>query len=83
MTIKNWIFVEPKYLNGDRDQLARLVIHELVHVRQWHDLGVVGFLRRYVTDYLHDRRRGLSHRDAYINIRLEEEARQVQERLTS
>ena len=83
MTIRNWIFVDPKILNGDLDVLSRLVIHELVHVRQWHDLGVVGFMRRYATDYLQGRRRGLGHRDAYLNIGLEEEARQIQARLIS
>ena len=58
MTVKNWIFVDPKHLKGDRDRLARLVIHELVHVRQWNDLGVIGFLSRYLTDYLRGRRQG-------------------------
>jgi len=83
MTIRNWIFVDPKILTGDRDRLSRLAIHELVHVRQWHEFGVVGFMRRYAVDYLRGRRRGLDHRDAYLNIGLEEEARQIQARLTS
>ena len=83
MTVKNWIFVDPKHLKGDRDRLARLVIHELVHVRQWNDLGVIGFLSRYVSDYFRGRRQGLTHRDAYMNIGLEEEARQVQTRVIS
>jgi len=83
MTIRNWIFVDPKILNGDRDRLSRLVIHELVHVRQWHYFGPVGFMVRYATDYLRGRRRGLTHRDAYLSIGLEEEARQVQARLIS
>ena len=83
VTIKDWMFVDPAYLNGDRDRLARLAIHELVHVRQWHEFGAIGFLRRYGIDYLDGRRRGLTHRDAYMNIELEEEARQVQDRVTS
>jgi hypothetical protein len=83
MTVKNWIFVDPKHLKGDRDRLARLVIHELVHVRQWNDFGVIGFLSRYVTDYFRGRRQGLTHREAYMNIGLEEEARQVQTRVIS
>lgn len=81
MTVKNWIFVDPKYLKGDRDRLAVLAIHELVHARQWHDLGLAGFLRRYGSDYLGGRRQGLSHRDAYLEIALEVEAREVQARL--
>lgn len=83
LTVKNWIFVDPKILNGDRDRLARLAIHELVHARQWNDFGVVGFLRRYGSDYIRSRRDGLSHRGAYMAIGLEEEARQVQSRVIS
>ena len=83
MTLGRSIFVDPKYLNGDRDRLARLAIHELVHVRQYSDFGFFGFLRRYATGYFRGRRQGLSHRDAYLAIDLEVEARQIQTRLTS
>lgn len=55
---------------GDR----RLMAHELVHVRQWRDLGVVGFLRRYLGAYLRWRLRGYSHWGAYRRIPLEIEA---------
>lgn len=82
MTINGWIFVDPVYLTGDRDRLARLAIHELVHVRQWHDFGVAGFLRRYLTEYVQGRRQGMSHRDAYMQIEFEVEAREVQVSLT-
>ena len=80
MTLGRSIFVDPKYLHGDMDRLARLVIHELVHVRQYYDFGFLGFLRRYA-DYLRGRRKGLSHRDAYMEIAMEVEARQIQSRL--
>ena len=52
----------------------RLLRHELAHVRQWHELGAVGFLRRYLGAYLAGRRRGLGHRAAYKAIPLEVEA---------
>jgi hypothetical protein len=38
--------------------LARLLLHELVHVRQWRDAGPVRFLARYLGDYLRGRLRG-------------------------
>jgi hypothetical protein len=82
LTVRRWIFVDPIALNGDRAKLSLLVIHELVHVRQWSDLGVLGFLRRYLGDYLHGRRDGLTHRDSYLAIDLEVEARQIQARFT-
>ena len=52
----------------------RLLAHELVHVRQWRDLGVVGFLVRYVVSYLRWRVRGYGHEAAYRRIPLEVEA---------
>lgn len=55
---------------GDEGLLA----HELVHVRQWRELGVVGFLVRYVGAYLRWRVRGYGHWAAYRRIPLEVEA---------
>ena len=81
MTLGNLILVDPAALEGDREALARLAIHELVHVRQWRDLGFVRFSMGYMADYLGGRRKGLSHRDAYLQIDFEEEARSVQQRV--
>ena len=53
---------------------ARLLAHELVHVRQWRELGVVGFLVRYLGAYLRWRVRGYGHWAAYRRIPLEVEA---------
>ena len=55
----------------DDDHLVR---HELVHVRQWRELGVVGFLARYLSSYLGSRLRRYGHWDAYRRIPLEVEA---------
>ena len=52
----------------------RLMRHEEEHVRQWRELGVVGFLRRYLGAYLRWRGRGYGHRGAYLRIPLEIEA---------
>jgi len=80
MTVRRWIFVDPGLLNGDRAKLSLLIIHELVHVRQWSDLGVLGFLSSYLGSYLRGRRKGLNHRDSYRAIDLEVEAREIQAR---
>ena len=53
---------------------ATLLAHELVHVRQWRELGVVTFLVRYVGSYLGWRVRGYGHWAAYRRIPLEVEA---------
>lgn len=52
----------------------KLLRHELEHVRQWRDLGTVGFLRRYLGAYLGWRLRGHPHWAAYRRIPLEIEA---------
>jgi hypothetical protein len=52
----------------------RLLRHELVHVRQWRELGVARFLVRYVGAYLRWRLRGYGHWAAYRRIPLEVEA---------
>ena len=82
MTLGRWVLVDPEVLNGDRRQLGRLMVHELVHVRQWSDYGLFGFLRRYLGDYFRSRRRGAGHRMSYWSNRLEVEARAVTARFT-
>lgn len=53
---------------------VRLLRHELVHVRQWRQLGVARFLWRYLGSYLRWRLLGHRHWDAYRRIPLEVEA---------
>ena len=52
----------------------RLLRHELVHVRQWRRLGVVGFGARYLGTYARWRLRRYPHWAAYRRIPLEIEA---------
>jgi len=52
----------------------RLLSHELVHVRQFAELGAVGFVVTYVAHYLRWRLRGYPHRGAYRRIPQEVEA---------
>jgi hypothetical protein len=68
------IYVREDVLDGEPDRLARLLVHELVHARQWRTYGPIGFLRRYLSDYLAGRLRRLNHREAYMRIGLEAEA---------
>jgi hypothetical protein len=57
-----------------RAEDERLVRHELVHVRQWRELGFFGFLRIYLTSYVYWRLKGYGHWAAYRRIPLECEA---------
>ncbi|HWB89078.1 MAG TPA: hypothetical protein VG872_07670 [Acidimicrobiia bacterium] len=72
-----WVLVDPDTLRGDPDLLARLVIHELVHLRQFRDLGFLRFMSRYVYQYWAGRLRGGSARQAYLDIEAEREARET------
>lgn len=64
-------------LRGDRidARASKLIAHELVHVRQFAELGPLRFISRYVSEYLRNLVRLRSHRRAYAAISLEVEAR--------
>jgi hypothetical protein len=62
-------------LRRGREDDAKLIAHELVHVRQYADRGVVRFLARYLRDYAVNLARLRSHRKAYLAIPAEVEAR--------
>jgi hypothetical protein len=81
VTYGGMVFVDPDLIRGDPQRLARLVIHELVHVRQFSDSGYIGFMYRYIASYWKGRRIGLSPRDAYLQIPAEVEARAVTKRV--
>ena len=62
-------------LRRDHADDQALLAHELVHVRQWRELGVARFLWRYLGAYARGRAAGLGHQRAYEAIPLEVEAR--------
>ena len=66
----------------DDDQSGRRVLlaHELVHVEQYAQLGIRAFLWRYVREYARNLWRLRSHRQAYLAISLEVEARAAADR---
>jgi len=64
-------------LRRDQRDDDALLAHELVHVRQWRELGAGRFLWRYLGAYARGRAAGLSHQRAYEAIPLEVEAREL------
>ncbi len=72
MTLRRTVLIRRDHLGDEA-----LLRHELVHVRQWRELGVPRFLWRYVSAYVDGRRRGLNHDEAYRAIPLEVEAREI------
>ena len=82
MTLRRVIFVSPDaFARIGAGEAAVLLRHEAVHVEQWRTFGVVGFLRRYLSDYLLGRAVGLPHYAAYRAIRFEREAVRRSERV--
>lgn len=81
VTMRNWVFVDPAVMRGDPVRLGRLVIHELVHVRQFRETGYVPFSLRYVYEYARGLIGGKGLRQAYLDISAEQEARAVTETL--
>lgn len=77
MTLGNTVYLHPGALAGPKRSLGLLVIHELVHVRQWRKRGVFGFLGSYLNDYAKGRSQRLGHRGAYRQIEFEMEARAI------
>lgn len=75
-----FVFIDPEVLRGDRDRLAKLVIHELVHVRQYVAAGYLRFVMSYLKEYWMGRIGGKSPRQAYLDISHEREARELTER---
>ena len=74
MTLGRLVLVRREGM-ADRTGRRKLLAHELVHARQWAELGVPRFLWRYVTAYVANLRRFRRHGPAYLAIPLEEEAR--------
>ncbi|MEZ5233580.1 MAG: DUF4157 domain-containing protein [Acidimicrobiales bacterium] len=56
------------------DGRSTLIAHELVHVRQFTEMGRLFFLVRYLAAYLSNVARLRSHRRAYLAIPQEREA---------
>lgn len=71
MTLGRWILVTT---DADHAGTRTLLAHELVHVRQWHELGAPRFLARYLASYLRHLVRHRRHHHAYRAIGLEVEA---------
>jgi hypothetical protein len=69
ITIGSWVSVRKRSAGNEH-----LLRHELVHVRQWRELGFFGFLRIYLLSYGYWRLKGYGHWAAYRRIPLEVEA---------
>lgn len=72
MTVGRFILLRS---DVDRSGTRQLIAHELVHVRQFAEQGMLRFLATYLRDYLRQLRVHRRHRAAYLAIPAEVEAR--------
>lgn len=77
MTVGTRIYVDPAVLERGGRELTALLMHEMVHARQWQQQGVRRFISSYLRQYLVARVTGATHREAYLAIGAEVEAREL------
>lgn len=78
ITLGRRIYVLPSYVERSRDEVTRLIRHELAHVRQVARHGLIRFLALYVLEFVRHLRRTRSFDAAYHSISFEVEARQAE-----
>jgi hypothetical protein len=71
MTIGHVVFLRN---DGTYDGSRQIIAHELVHVRQYYELGLLRFLSRYLIDYVRALAKHRRHRAAYYAIPFEAQA---------
>lgn len=74
ITLGRTVFLSEKFVQRPQAEVERLVRHELVHVRQVGQLGLLRFLWKYLAEYIGNLRKGMSHNEAYRRVSFEEEA---------
>lgn len=75
------IYLMPGAYRVDSIEGLALLAHELAHCRQYQKHGTWGFRARYLASYFKNRLRGMSRREAYLNIPFEIEAREIEARV--
>lgn len=72
MTIGRFVLLRDDHIEH---RSSTLLAHELVHVRQFAEMGMFRFFASYFGSYLKNLARTRNHRQAYLDIPLEIEAR--------
>ena len=70
----NAIVLYPFVLYAEKNLNPVILKHEEIHLQQIRRYGVRRFYSRYLFEYLENRKRGLSHDQAYREISFEQEA---------
>jgi len=72
ITLNRTIFIQPSMYDRVASGVEpSLLVHELIHVAQWRDQGIVGFTFQYVAQYARLRLLGVGHDAAYRGVSFE------------
>jgi len=78
---RNNIYLLPGLYQVDSIDGLALLAHEIEHCRQYREHGTWHFRARYLAAYFKNRLRGMSGREAYLNISFEIKAREVEKQV--
>jgi len=78
ITLGRRIYLSRDLMDRGREKVEATLKHELEHVRQVRENGLIRFLFIYLRDYIRLRRQGLDSSAAYAAIPFEVEARRVE-----
>jgi len=77
-TDRNNIYLMPGAYQVNSIEGLALLAHEITHCRQYRKHGTWRFRALYLMSYFKNRMRGMSRRQAYLNIPFEIEAREIE-----
>lgn len=78
---RNDIYFAPGFYRVDTAEGLSLIAHEIAHCCQYQQLGAWRFRAKYLAAYFKNRRRGMPHERAYLEIPFEREAREVERKV--
>ena len=81
LALPHVVYMHSRAYRRPRAQLARLVVHEAIHVSQWRQTGSLKFAATYAWDYVRGRVGRRGHVRAYQEIRYEVQARDATDKV--
>src|SRR5262245_31241729 len=76
------IYLRPGSYRVAASEGLALLAHEITHCLQYRKHGTWSFRRLYLAAYFKNRLRGMSRREAYLNIPFEVEAREIEAKVS-
>lgn len=81
VTVGRHIWAPDDFGSRTPEEQISFLAHELTHVEQYQNLGLLGFLCGYLGEYRANRRLGMNRGEAYHRISFEDQARERSQRV--